>query len=1184
MERHKIKQADWLPTALWRQMQDGVGRWVAVAHWPGAALAWCAVQMAEQFSGPLVVVVPSNIRVDSLYRELLFFTADQQRSMALLPFPGWGVMPGERLSPDPARVGARLATLFRLTQMHGVTAVTAGDGSGRTCAIVITTPAALMQRLMPAAVLAQNGFSVAVGDQIDLPALRRFLIETGYHPVSQVQEAGEFAVRGGIIDLFPPTQAEAVRIELFGDEVETIRRFDPVSQRSRDNMPRLHALPVCEVILEPTTIETFRTHYYNRLMGQAGDDNFYQHLLRGEKMPGMEHLLPLFYAHTDTFFDYLPTQAAFLIDSGVMAACADWQQEMVRSEVPVPELYLSMEEMTRRWHNWPGLTLDHDDDTPYQAISCEATPCFHSEQRDGHGSIMATVATTIRQWQQQRYRVAIVVRTIGQQQRLHELLADQRLPTMELPSWQAVLQWHGGDGHVAMVVGDVPRGLIHADSHLVLLTEEDIFGARLRQRQTDRRYLDQLLASFAALNETDLVVHGDYGIGRYAGLHTLTVGDQINDFMLVVYADEDKLYVPVDQLDRVSKYSSGVAGAEVALDKLGSTRWKRTRQRVRRDILAMAQEMVRLQAHRQMRHGFAFSPPDMLYQEFAASFPFEETPDQSQAIEAVLADMSSDKPMDRLVCGDVGFGKTEVALRAAFRAAIDGKQVAVLVPTTILAQQHYETFSKRMESFPLRIDLLSRFRTPKQHQQTLAAMAAGQVDVVIGTHRLLQKDVTFSHLGLLIIDEEQRFGVTHKERIKQLRATVDILTLTATPIPRTLHLAMSGVRDISIIASPPPDRSAIRTITTQYDKQLIREAILREIYRGGQVFYLFNRVDEIERQANLLVELVPEAKIGVAHGQMSESTLEKIIFSFYRQQFNVLVCTTIIENGIDIPSANTIIIHRADQFGLAQLHQLRGRVGRSKQHAYAYLLLPTHSSHMTRDAQRRLEAIETFAELGSGFMLATQDMEIRGAGNILGEAQSGQIREVGFDLYNQMLQEAIQLLHDNPDADINQLAQSSQESAPATQERLNPTIQLHISSYIPDSYVSDVHQRLTLYKRISGLTDAAELNEMRLELLDRFGPLPDSVLLLLQAVALKQLCQRLRIVRVEAGPKGGVIQFDSQPRINTLAMVKLLQQSGGKVQFDASQSTLTLRQRDWNEPAARLSELTTTLQQLVEPD
>ena len=700
-----------------------------------------------------------------------------------------------------------------------------------------------------------------------------------------------------------------------------------------------------------------------------------------------------------------------------------------------------------------------------------------------------------------------------------------------------------------------------------MIPEESIFGRRARRRHVDQRYLEQLLANFSDLKEGDLVVHADHGIGRFGGLHPLTFGLIKNEFLLITYLDDDKLYVPVENLDRVSKYSSS---DEMTLDKLGGIRWEKTKLRTKKKIMEMASELVRLQALRESQKGFAFSKPDPLYQEFAATFPFEETPDQGEAIEAVLADMASTKPMDRLVCGDVGFGKTEVALRAAFRAVMDGKQVAVLTPTTILAQQHFDTFSSRLAVYPLKIDLLSRFRTPMQQKQTLENLKNGTSDIVIGTHRLLQSDVTFKDIGLLVVDEEQRFGVAHKEKLKSFRATVDILTLTATPIPRTMHLAMAGVRDISIIATPPVDRLAIRTLVLQYDRAQIREAILRETYRGGQVYYLYNRVQDMEKMATQLAELVPEAKIGVAHGQMRGGQLEKIMFSFYQQEFNVLLCTTIIENGVDIPSANTIIIHRADRFGLAQLHQLRGRVGRSKHRAYAYLLIPP-IQNLGDDAQKRLDALETLGELGAGFSLATHDLEIRGAGNILGDEQSGQIREVGFELYNQMLRDAIQGLARG----LSQPVASEEVEA-----EIIPNISLHVSTHIPHEFVPDVHQRLTLYKRIAERINPEELAEMRSELLDRFGPLPESVDNLLRLVGIKRRCRRLKILKLEAGPKGAALQFHPQPLVNASAIIDLIQKGGGSIVFNHQTNTLTIKNRQWDNPENRLQALEKILELL----
>ncbi|MBF0341646.1 MAG: transcription-repair coupling factor, partial [Magnetococcales bacterium] len=773
----------------------------------------------------------------------------------------------------------------------------------------------------------------------------------------------------------------------------------------------------------------------------------------------------------------------------------------------------------------------------------------------------------IRQAQAQGFKVLITAISMGQRERLRELLEDHKIPATTISHWNELLTLSPGST-TFLAVGDLESGFVHGRMGLILLTESAIFGVKTKRRKTDPRYLDQLLAGFADLKEQDPVVHADHGVGRYGGLHSLEVGGIKNDFLLIHYAGTDKLYAPVETLDRVTKY---IGGEDVPLDKLGGVKWEKTREKAKRKILEMAEELVRLQALRQANPGFSFSTPDPLLQEFAAGFPFEETPDQTAAIEAVLNDMAQTKPMDRLVCGDVGFGKTEVALRAAFRAVMDGKQVAVLSPTTILTQQHYETFTRRLGSYPVTVDILSRFRTPAEQKKAVEMIAHGGVDIIVGTHRLLQKDVVFKDLGLLVVDEEQRFGVVHKERIKQMRAAVDILTLTATPIPRTLHMAMSGLRDISIIATPPVNRLAIRTFVLQYDRQKVREAVLREIYRGGQVFFVHNRVQDIDKMATDLAELVPEAKIGVAHGQMREGRLEKIMLSFYRQEFNLLLCTTIIENGVDIPTANTIIIHRADKFGLAQLHQLRGRVGRSRHRAYAYLFIP-HPQSLTEDAMKRLEAIESMGELGAGFTLATHDMEIRGAGNMLGDEQSGQIREVGFELYNQMLKEAV----DSLNAGNGQLSTVGKPEP----EEFSPVINLHISTHIPEDYVPDVRQRLTLYKRIATLETANDIGEMRAELTDRFGHLPESASHLLRVMALKQACRRIKILKIDAGPKGASIQFHATPNVNPEGIIALLQQSHGAIRLNHETQSLSIKDRAWEETNARIDELTAILKRL----
>ncbi|MBF0627609.1 MAG: transcription-repair coupling factor [Magnetococcales bacterium] len=1152
---------------------------------PGASLAWLAIEACRHAKGPVVIVTGTTARAESLYREMLFFADHQNPAITLLPFPAWETLPFERLSPYGPIMGERIRALFRLTQTLGTGPVTAGDGTGHALTTLITTPSALMRRTVPHQYLATHGLSVTRGDQLNIAALRHFLTSAGYRAVAQVEESGEYAIRGGIVDFFPPSHEDPVRLELFGDEVETLRRFDPITQRSTDRIQSVQALPVSEVILTEETIRDFRTHFRQAHGIGAAEDELYKQVSKGEKAQGMEQYLPFFYTPAETFFDYLPPETLFLLDSDALAEAKRFDvevQERLTSAAqearitpnrppPPPELYLAESLLLEQLNRFAVFATTPKAAPGGVSLGFDPAPNFitiiNQEPSDPPLSPLDLASDTIRQAHAQGFKVCVTAASMGQRERLRELLEDHKIPAATIPSWKELLTVPPGLT-TFLAVGDLENGFIHGRMGIVLLTDSAIFGIKSKRRKTDPRYLDQLLAGFADLREQDPVVHADHGVGRYGGLHSLEVGGIKNDFLLIHYAGSDKLYAPVENLDRVTKY---VGGDEVPLDKLGGVKWEKTKEKAKRKILEMAEELVRLQAMREANQGFTFSAPDPLLQEFAAGFPFEETPDQTAAIEAVLNDMAKERPMDRLVCGDVGFGKTEVALRAAFRAVMDGKQVALLTPTTILTQQHYETFTRRLAAYPITVEQLSRFCTPAEQKKSVEMIAHGGVDIIVGTHRLLQKDVVFKDLGLLIVDEEQRFGVIHKERIKQMRATVDILTLTATPIPRTLHMAMSGLRDISIIATPPINRLAIRTFVIQYDRQKVREAILREIYRGGQVFFVHNHVQDIEKMAVDLGELVPEAKIGVAHGQMREGRLEKIMLSFYRQEFNLLLCTTIIENGVDIPTANTIIIHRADRFGLAQLHQLRGRVGRSRHRAYAYLLIP-HPQALTDDALRRLDAIESMGELGAGFTLATHDMEIRGAGNILGDEQSGQIREVGFDLYNQMLKEAVDHLKAGN-------GPSSQTPKPESEE-FSPVINLHISTHIPEDYVPDVRQRLTLYKRIATLETANDLGEMRAELTDRFGMLPESTANLLRVMSLKQACRRIRIVKIDAGPKGATLQFHTAPNVNPDGIIQLLQHSKGTIRLNQESQTLSIKDRNWDDASQRIDELHEILRQL----
>ena len=1158
---------------------------------PGGSFSWLATLLGKTLDRPLVLVTEKSSRAETIYRELLFFTSRPKNPLALLTFPAWETLPFEQLSPFGPLVGERIATLFRLTQMSGFGPVLAGNETGHTQAVIVTTVAALMQKVMPSNMLAQQGLAIKKGDQLNLAAMREFLAVSGYRAASQVVESGEFAVRGGIIDFFPPGHDDPVRIELFGDEVETLRQFDPITQRSTDPIRGVQALPTSEVILNEETIRTFRTQFRQAFGGASMDDPLYKDISKGLQVQGIEHLLPLFYQPAETFFDYLPEGSTFLLESCVLKAIDLFSKEIQDRHKMVSEqksafhhlspdaFYLDPNQVQDRLKHFTVLETCSDPEKnlshapPTVSLAFDPVSDFSGQSQSqttppastAKENVLDRVVHVIKDHQSKGFRVCLTVRTMGQRERLRELLADHKITAKLATHWDMLL--NTPPASTWLLIGDVEQGFSHGRMGILLIPEESIFGRRTRRRQVDQRYLEQLLANFSDLKEGDLVVHTEHGIGRFGGLHSLAFGSIKNEFLLITYLGDDKLYVPVENLDRVSKYSSA---EEIPLDKLGGTKWEKTKERTKKKILEMAGELVRLQALREAKRGFAFSGMDPLYQEFAATFPYEETPDQSQAIESVLADMASTKPMDRLVCGDVGFGKTEVALRAAFRAVMDGKQVAILTPTTILAQQHFDTFSRRLEPYPVQMELLSRFRSPTRQKQAIKRLQDGTADIVIGTHRLLQSDVSFKDIGLLVVDEEQRFGVTHKEKLKRFRATVDILTLTATPIPRTMHLAMAGVREISIIATPPADRLAIRTIVAQYNRTQVREAILREIYRGGQVYYLYNRVQDMERIAGQLTELVPEAKIGVAHGQMREGQLEKIMLSFYQQEFNVLLCTTIIENGVDIATANTIIIHRADKFGLAQLHQLRGRVGRSKRRAYAYLLVPP-TQNLTDDAQKRLDALETLGELGAGFSLATHDLEIRGAGNILGDEQSGQMREVGFELYNQMLRDAIQsLAKGTPQPSVD----------PEKPEEILPTINLYISTHIPHEFVPDVHQRLTLYKRIAGLVDSEERQEMQSELLDRFGPLPESVRNLLRLVGIKRRCRQLKILKLDAGPKGASIQFHPQPAVNPSAIIELIQKGGGSIQFNHQKNTLGIKNRLWDDTEDRLQALEKILEKL----
>ncbi|TAM45898.1 MAG: transcription-repair coupling factor [Gammaproteobacteria bacterium] len=1088
----------------------------------GSARGLALANAARRHPGPLLVVTASVHAAEQIEDEIRFYGATAD-TPPLLHFPDWECLPYDVVSPHQGIVSERLETLYRLP--------------GLTRGIVLAAVPTLMHRLAPREYVGSHSFVLTRGERLDLASLRTTLAHAGYNAVSQVMEPGEFAVRGGVIDLFPAGSQTPYRLDLFGDEVESIREFDPSSQRSGKQLDGIRLLPAREFPLTEEAIQGFRQAFRARFEGDPQKAAVYRDVSKGLAPAGVEYYLPLFFGRLATIFDYLPDSTLCVLEAGVEHTAREFEHESrqrhqdLRHDRERPllapeELFLDTAEFTQRIARLSRVELldfqadeaAHAGVVGYDTLPPMTLPVDYKSNRP-YGALFDYLRSTPE-------RVLLVAETPGRKETLRELLQAGGQPVSELAGWENFMH---SDARVGLAVANIERGLRLPALGLSVITEPQLYGERAvqRRRREAARDPEAVIRSLAELRVGDPVVHEDHGVGRYLGLQTLDIGDGRTEFLTLEYADSDKLYIPVLSLHLITRYT-GTDPEHAPLHKLGGEAWDKARRRALEKAWDAAAELLDIYAQRAARSGHAFPMHDTHYQAFADTFPFEETPDQARAINEVLADMEAGKPMDRLVCGDVGFGKTEVALRAAFLAVYGKKQVAVLVPTTLLAQQHYQNFRDRFAGLPVRIELMSRFRSKTEQHQAAQGLADGTVDIVIGTHRLLQEDIRFKQLGLVILDEEHRFGVRQKERLRKLRAEVDVLTMTATPIPRTLNMALASLRDISLITTAPEGRLSVRTAVSEWNKSLIREACLREIRRGGQVYYLHNEVRTIDKAARELAELLPEADIRVAHGQMPEHDLERIMLDFYHRRFNILVCSTIIESGIDVPTANTIIIERADKFGLAQLHQLRGRVGRSHHRAYAYLLIPGWKA-ITGDARKRLEAIQSLEELGAGFALASHDLEIRGAGELLGEQQSGAIDEVGFSLYSELLDRAVKSLKEGK-------KREDEAAAPRGTE-----VNLHAPVLLPEDYLPDVHMRLVLYKRIAGCADAQALLTLREEVIDRFGPLPEPAKLLFRATELKLAATALGMRKIDAGPRGVRIEFTAQPPIDPMIILKLVQ-------------------------------------------
>ncbi len=1081
----------------------------------GSADALLLVQLARRSNRLLVVVTAGAADVPRIADEARYFDPE----LRIKVLPDWETLPYDTLSPHQDLISDRLDTLYSLQQ--------------RRCDLLITTVTTALHRLAPPAFLASHTFFFDKGQSLDEAALRTQLALAGYEHVTQVVKPGEFSVRGGLIDLFPMGAALPYRLDLFGDEVESIRTFDPDSQRSLYPIDRVRLLPGREFPIDEAARTAFRGRWRERFEGDPSKAGIYRDVGNGIAPAGIEYYLPLFHVPPATLFDYLPDTAVLVSHGDVEAEARRFLQDteqrykFLGHDVERPllrpdEILLRIDDFfaqSRQRGRWALRPAADGGPTRF------ARPLPDLAVNRRHEAPIVALTSFL---DGAPVRKLIVAESAGRRETLHQLFTDHGLVLPLIDDWSGFL---ASDVEAALGIGPLHDGFVLEQAGLALITENELFAGAARRggrgRREQQTNVDALIRDLSELRIGDPVVHAQHGIGRYQGLVTLDLGDGPNEFQHLTYANDSTLYVPVAQLHQIGRYS-GASPEAAPLHQLGSGQWEKAKRRAAQQARDTAAELLNLYARRAARegHAFTFQPGD--YELFAEGFGFDETPDQLAAIHAVVQDMVSGRPMDRLVCGDVGFGKTEVALRAAFVAVADGKQVVVLAPTTLLAEQHFQTFSDRFANWPVRIAEMSRFRSGKEIRAAIEGLADGRIDIVIGTHKLLSSEVKFRRLGLVIIDEEHRFGVRQKESLKNLRAEVDVLTLTATPIPRTLAMSLEGIRDFSVIATAPQKRLAIKTFVRRESAGAIREALLRELKRGGQAYFLHNEVDTIDNRRQELARLVPEARIAVAHGQMNERDLERVMRDFHSQRHNVLLCTTIIETGIDIPTANTIVIHRADRFGLAQLHQLRGRVGRSHHQAYAYLLTPDEAA-MTRDALKRLEAIQTMEELGSGFYLAMHDLEIRGAGEVLGDSQSGDMQEVGFALYSEMLNEAVRALKDGREPDL---------SAPlsATTE-----INLHVPALLPTDYCGDVHERLTLYKRLAHCADDDALRLMHEELIDRFGRMPQAAQALVETHRLRLLCQPLGIAKIDASAEAMVVQFVPQPPIPPERIIAFIQ-------------------------------------------
>ena len=1108
-------------------------------------------RMARESRSPILHIASDDLRFEQLHETLRFFAPEVE----VLRFPAWDCLPYDRISPTSEALGERLKTLSCL--LHR---------SGHQPCVILTTVSAAIQRLPARELLKNSAFSVKTGDKLDMAKLQNFLTANGYHRTETVREAGEYALRGGLIDIFPAGSPDPLRVDCFGDDIEHIRSFDALSQRTIEDKGELNLYTVSEVLLTPEGIESFRSKYREMFGAVRKEDALYESISEGRRYAGMEHWLPLYYERLETLFDYAP-EATITLDHQAeqsrdmrMQQIVDLYQArmtMLQTEqkgkaaqyrpVPVEQLYLPQAEWLKKIGAYPVIDFSPFSPPPAQKDGGGRKGRDFGDIRAQAGiDLYGAIREHVEALKKSGKKVLLAAYSAGARDRLKHLLAEQGLHNIK-----EIAGFRGNDSGVSIAILGLEHGFETSD--LAVMTEQDLLGDRLSRTTRKKKKSDAFLFEISQLHEGDFVVHEDHGVGKFDKLETVVVDGVPHDCLKLVYAGGDKLFVPVENLDVLSRYGSAEAGA--ALDRLGGAAWQARKARVKRDLLALANELLKIAAARVLRQTDPIHLQDVVYEKFSSGFPYPETEDQQKAIEDVLQDLDKDQAMDRLICGDVGFGKTEVALRAAASAALTGHQVALIAPTTLLARQHYQTFAKRFHGFPVKIGLLSRFVSAREAEQNRAALEKGELDIIIGTHALLSETIRFSDLALLIVDEEQKFGVKQKERLKQIKENVHVLTLTATPIPRTLQMALSGVREMSLIATAPVDRLAVKTFVLPYDPVVIRDALMREHYRGGQSFYVCPRIADMQELENDLRNLVPELKVMAAHGQMSAEEIEEKMSAFYEGAFDVLLSTNIVESGLDIPNANTMVIHRSEMFGLAQLYQLRGRIGRAKQRAYAYLTFEP-ARKLTKAAGQRLHAIEQLDTLGAGFQLASHDLDIRGAGNLLGEEQSGHIREIGVELYQQMLEEAVAAVRE-----------SGKPQQPP--EHWSPHINLGMPVLIPDAYIPDLNLRLSLYRRIASLADKPEIENFATELIDRFGALPDDVENLLKLVEIKQLCHEAGVSKIDAGPKGAVLSFHPSTRINIARLVQYIAQHPGNVKLRPEDQKLVFI-KAWEDLGQRL--------------